>query len=129
MIIEEGLVAYIPTVTAVHALIVARFYPLRLPENPTYPAVTYQRISTPRIHAHTGPSHLAYPRFQLDCYATTYLGAKAVATAIRVALDGYKGLMGAVDVQECTVIDERDFYDPATRIWRISLDSIIGHQE
>lgn len=129
MIIEEGLSAYVTAVTAVQALIVARFYPLRLPENPTYPAATYQRISGPRVHSQTGPSQLAYPRFQLDCYASTYLGAKAVAGALRVALDGYKGLMGTVAVGSVLFMDDRDFYDPATRIWRVSMDIIVGHTE
>ncbi len=129
MIIEEALRTYVIGVTAVSALIGSRFYPLRIPENPTYPAVTYQRISGPRIRSHTGPSNLAYPRFQLDCYGATYLSAKASATALRVALDGYKGLMGTVAVGSVLLMDDRDDYDPATRIWRVSLDFIIGHQE
>ena len=132
MIIEEAITAHLTTTAGLAALIGTRVSPLRLPENPTYPVVTYQRISAPRIQSHTGPSGLAYPRFQFDCYATTYLRAKHVAEQVRLALDGYVGTMGGaagVPVSSSLIQSDRDDYDPTTRIWRISLDFIIGHQE
>ena len=132
MIIEEALVAYLTGYAGLSALIGTRLYPLRLPENPTYGAVTYHRISGPRVQSHSGPSGLAYPRFQFDCYATSYLGAKNVATQVRIALDGFKGTMGGtsgVAVSSALSQNDRDFYDPATRTWRVSTDFIIGHAE
>lgn len=130
MIIEEALKSYLTGYAGLTALISTRVYPLRLPESPTYPSVTYQRISAPRIHSHSGPSGLAFPRFQFDCYSPTYLGAKAVATQVRLALDGYTGTMGGgVSVGSSLLQDDRDFYDTATRIWRVSIDFIIGHTE
>lgn len=129
MIIEEAIVAYLTTYSGLSALISTRLYPLRLPENPTYPAVTYQRISGPRVQSHSGPSGLAFPRFQFDCYGTSYLGSKAVEKQVRAALEGYKGTMGMVNVSSALSQDDRDFYDPNTRIWRVSIDFIIGHEE
>ena len=132
MIIEEALVTYLTGYAGLTALIGTRVHPLRLPETPTYGAVTYQRISAPRIQSHTGSSALAFPRFQFDCYATTYLGAKRVAEQLRLALDGFKGTMGGatgVAVGSSLSQSDRDFYDPATRTWRVSIDFIIGHTE
>lgn len=124
MFIEEGLTTYLCS-----GLGHTRIYPLRLPENPSYPSVTYTRITTERIQSHDGPSGLAYPRFQIDSYSTTYSGAKHSANQVRALLDGYKGSMGTVAVSSCLSQNDRDFYDSITRVWRVSTDYIIGHAE
>lgn len=132
MIIEEALYSYLSGYAGLSARIGTRLYPLRLPENVTYDAATYQRISGPRVHSHSGASGLAAPRFQLDCYSETYLGAKNTAAQVRIALDGYKGTMGGaggVSVQSCLVQDDRDFYDADLRVYRVSLDVVIEHAE
>lgn len=129
MIIEEGLVAYLTAYAGLSSLIGTRISPLRLPENVTYPALTYQRISSQRVQSQSGSSKLAFPRFQFDCYAKTYLAAKNVSAQLRAALDGFKGTMGDVPVGSSLSQSDRDFYDPNTRIWRVSIDFVIGHEE
>lgn len=125
MVIEQALVSYVAS-----GLGHSRVYPSRVPENPTYPTVTYQRFVTERIYSHGGPSGLAYPRFQIDSYADTYAVAKQSANAIRTLLDGYKGTMASgVYVSSCMSKNDRDFFDSITMIWRVSTDYIIGHQE
>ena len=72
------------------ALVSDRIYPEHLPQNPTYPAVTYFQVGGPRDHSLAGSSGLAVTQWQVDAWATSYLGAKAVAEQIRVALDSYR---------------------------------------
>lgn len=133
--IEEGLFAYLSTNAGLVALISTRVYPNKLPETVTLPALTYQRIDSPRVHTHdtSGATGTAYPRFQFDAWATTYASAKAITDALRAALNGYRGTMGtggtAVTVQGALVQDESfdDFADAG--MLRISSDYIIWHLE
>lgn len=81
----------------VAGLVADRIYPLVLPQKPTLPAVTYQRISTPIQYAQGGPS-LATPRLQIDCWAGDYDSAKALAAAVAAVLSGYKGTTGGLKV-------------------------------
>ena len=121
--IEEALYTYITA--QLSARIGTRCYPLRLPENVTYDAVTYQRISSNRVQSHEGSSHYVFARFQFSIFSKTYTGAKTTLAALVTALEGYSG--GTIDSSLSQ--DERDFYDPTTRIYRTQIDFLIGFQE
>ena len=132
--IEEGLFAYLSANAGVSALVSTRIYPNKLPQTVTLPALTYQRIDSPRVHSHdsSGSVGTARPRFQFDCWATTYAAAKALSDALRGALNGYKGTMGTtspVTVQSALIQSERfdDYADAG--VCRISCDYIIWHLE
>ena len=132
--IEEGLAAFLVANAAVNAIVAGRVYPNKLPQTVTLPALTYQRIDTPRVHSHdtSGATGTAHPRIQFDCWAASYANAKGLADALRGALNGYKGTMGSVNpvtVQSALQEDERfdDFADAG--IVRISCDFIIWHLE
>jgi hypothetical protein len=127
--IEKGLHTFLTGTAAISALVSARVYPVWLPQSPTLPCLTYQRISGSRVRSLTGPSSLAHPRIQIDCWAATYDGAKTLAEAVRVALDGYSGLMGTVEVFGVIVHGDRDLYDPEVKISRVSMDITIWHIE
>lgn len=125
MTIEEGLVAFVAANCPAAG---GQLLP-RIPKNPSFPLHTYQRISGPRDHSHSGPSGLANPRFQINTYARKLTQAKAAAEELRRAMDGYKGLMGAVDVQECFLATDRFDYDPVLLLWRYISDFRIRHRE
>ena len=126
---EAGLHDYLTKDNGVKAIVGTRVYPVYLPQSPTYPAITYQRITTERVGSTTGPSGLARPRFQVDCWATTYAGAKALSTAVRTAVDGHSGKIGSADVFGVIVSNETDFYEPDVDINRVTMDLIIWHKE
>lgn len=87
MTIEVDLRALILAAPAVAALVGDRGYPVILPQGATFPAFTYQRISGgTRVASHAGDSGLTLARIQVDCWASTYLAAKAACDAIRRAL-------------------------------------------
>ena len=105
MSITTGIVAKI---TAASTTAAARIYPKVLPHDCTLPAVTYQRITTERVRSHTGPSGLAFARFQVNSWAATYAAAEALAIEIRTALDNGVGTWDSIDVQMCDLVDEDD---------------------
>lgn len=129
MLIETALFAYLSELAG---LVGARVYPLKLPQKPTLPAITYQRISGPHVHSHSGISGLARPRYQFTCWAEKYADAKATAEILRLALDGYKGTMGGaggVDVSGILSAGDGDIYDPDTTLSGVYHDFFIWHAE
>lgn len=129
--VEEALFARLTGTAAVAALVAARVYPLVAPQAAARPFVTYQRISTSRVASLDGPSGLARVRYQLDVWADDDAGARALAREVRLALDGYSGDGAAGDrvIQSVVADDERDFFDEASRTFRVSADFIIWHAE
>ena len=110
-------------------LIGTRLYPLKLPQDPTVPAMTFQWISGQRAHAADGAVGLASPRVQFDCWAETYLEAEAVFEALRKRLDGFRGTAGSSRVQGAFFETERDDYEDEGRLYRRSADFFIWHEE
>ena len=105
-----------------------RFYPQQLPQPVVLPACRYFRASNPTNHSHDGPSRLKRPRFQIDCYAGTYLDAVKLATQVENTLDGYTGGMGSYTAQASFVEEAgKDDYDPETGRHRVSVDVVIWY--
>ena len=74
------------------ALIGTRCYPDRLPEDVTYPALVFFRVSANDVLTRDfdgGPTARETSRVQFDCYDETGDGAAALADQIRLAWDGY----------------------------------------
>lgn len=130
--LEEALLSRLANYGGLSALVVARIYPMILPQKPTLPAVTYQRIDGERESGMTQEHGMAHPRMQVDCWAATYSAAKAVATQVRGALQRWSGTVAGVTVLDSFLESDRDLYEPGTGgqdIFRVSLDFLIWHRE
>lgn len=96
MSIETDLVARLKATAAVTALVgsgaAARVYPLRLPESWTGAAgsaLTYELVGGSRLYHLGGAAGVSRARVRLHCWSATYGGAKALAAAVRGALDDW----------------------------------------
>lgn len=79
--------------TSLYTLIGTRVYPVGdMPQGGTFPAVEYTVVSDPEEWDTWGIA-----RVQLDCYSTTYAGARAVRDAIRARFKNYAGTRSATD--------------------------------
>lgn len=106
-----------------------RIYPNSLPQGVTLPACRYFRVTNPGDHSHSGASSLKRPRFQIDCYANLYLDAVKLATQIETNLDGFRGAMGAYEVQASFMEEAgKDDFDPETGRHKVSVDVVIWHR-
>lgn len=119
---------------ATQALVAARIYPSLLPQDPTLPAITYQRITTGRVRSLSGLSGLAFPRLQLNCWATTPEGARAIAAAVRADLDNIGETVGGVTLKDGITEDEGDMIAgagdmPGQRMFGVRVDMTIWHEE
>ena len=106
----------------------SRIYPVKLPQNAIFPAVTYTRLATPVLHELDTTTLLPHPTFQFDCWAESYARAKDVAAQVYAALNMYRGAMGAYTVEASIVSTERDAYDPETKIWHTMIDVEIWYE-
>lgn len=132
MTIEAAVIQHLLAHPGVAALVGDRIYPMRLPQRPTYPALTCQKVSGPRVTAKDGPAGLAQARMQVSCWAKSYPDAKAVAEQVRRALAGFSGVMGGaggVKVEMTQLENEVDMYEPETGIYHVPVDFVIWHRE
>lgn len=107
--------------TAVAALVGTRIYPRILPQHPTYPAISYQRISgTPQ----QGSTTLRTPRYQIDCWATTDVGAEALAVAVTALFEEYTNVTGSPAIKMAEVVNNLDDYDDTTKSYRNIVDVV-----
>lgn len=82
MSIESGLFDVLKTIPSVGS----RVYPLILPQNPTYPAIVYQRISSFDTGTIDGTESLDMARFQIKAYARTFQEVITVRDAIKAIM-------------------------------------------
>ena len=126
--VETVIVTRLLAYEGLAALVGTRVYPLLLPQSPTLPAVTYQRIDAPR-EERFGGDPVAYPRFQIDSWAKTYAGAKAVATQVRGALQLWRTTATDPQIMDSDIESDEDLYEPDTGLYRVRADYIITHPE
>lgn len=127
MTAEIGLRAELAADATVAALVGARIYPEFMPENVTYPAITYRRVSTVRFNKMSGPDDLTQVRIQVDCWDDSYADVQTLAAAVINALDGVKTTLGAQVVSHCYLDSRQDLSEmDGDRIdRRVSLDFVI----
>ena len=136
MLIEEAVANRLKTHAGLSALIGASIYPQRLPQGATglpLPAVTYTKITGPRVHAMVADTTLASPTFQVSCWSSTYKTLIDVAEQVRKALQDFTGVMGGaggVSVDRAFIENEVDLdFEPDAQVYQRALDFVIWHHE
>lgn len=115
--VEEALYETLTASTSVTAVVGTRVYPLKAPQNPSYPLAVYQRVSWLGVG---GLEHqitpTGRPRIRFRCYGEKYYSqAKAAADVIRTTLDGFEGVVTVgsttVTLQAVTLSYEVDTWE------------------
>jgi len=88
----------------------ARIYPGIPPPDATAPFVSFRRISYLRINELTGPTTLAKPTFQVDCWGSNNETMVSLSEAVRGLLDGFRGNMGDdnIAVRRADLVGQND---------------------
>lgn len=133
MSLEEAIFTRTTTFGDLPALIGQRVYPNILPddEDVTLPAVRYIIVSDPQfaLTHELGPSGLARPRVQFDVYAHTPEEAKLVGEQIRLAWEGFRGVVGSTSIYASIKADHRSGYEQETNLHREQYDFLIWWPE
>ena len=128
MTIESGLQTHLLADGPVAALIVARVYPLKLPQSPAYPAITYEIISDIPYRSLDGDSDLEVVRARIHCWAETYGGVVDLARKARTAVADFSGTMGSTVVTSSKFETWNDIFEDVPEVYRRVVDFIIAHR-
>jgi len=98
-----------------------RIYPLKAPQNPTYPFIVYQRISTNPDYTLGGFANLSNVTIQIDCYATDHAGIRTLSSALHTAMQSapFKNILE----------NDMDFNEPDLEGYRVTQDYSIWINE
>jgi len=136
MTIETAFFSYTSTKASITALVGTRIYASAPPSSPTYPYVTFKKISDQPNHYMAGAVGLATVLLQVDVWAFLVQERQDISEAFRNALDGYTGVMGAenLDIRNCFLDNRSSFEEPDKQgknlpVHRASLDFSIWHVE
>lgn len=131
--IRPALRAFLLADASIAAVVGTRIYPIKIPQGVAAASLVYTKVSARPDHHMSGASGLARPRLQLDAWAPTADAALWLADLVRERLDGYSGTMGsggaAVTVQGVFFADEREDFDDAANLFRMSRDYFINYEE
>lgn len=133
MSIESDLYESLTGNAGLNAIISGRVYPhvpRGLPQRPSLPAVTYQRIGGVPVYTYRGRAGLTASRFQFNCFGRTNLEAIATCQALIEALDGFPGIRAMEGPRDLTDPDVAPV-NPVTGekqgiVWR-SIDVQVWH--
>lgn len=107
--------------TALAALIGTRLYPVRFLQGAALPNITYQRIDTPRQYLLGSDDTDITPRFQFSIRAGDFDTCRAVANALRPALNALS--------PNLTIVDERDLDETEAELYRTDIDVTLFTEE
>lgn len=127
--IEAAVYSLLSGSSPVSTLVGARIYPVTAPQVPTFPLITYSKISsTGQDLHHNGTTGAARSVFQITAYATTPAAAKAIAAAVRGALHGYSGTVSGETIFLGQVVNEVDLFDPDAALYAAPVDVLLVHR-
>lgn len=120
--LEQVLYSKLVGASAITDLVSTRVYPLKYPENATFPCITFQRISTVAGHTMDGGGERRTSVIRVDCWdrgLSAYKNAKTIARAVTSTLSNWRQTVSGVDVQSFMQENEIDTWDSEGGIARV----------
>lgn len=112
----------------VAALVTDRVYFVKLPQKPTYPAITLELISGDPHNCLNSLPALTWSRVRVNCWAKTYEAAYGLATAVETALNGQQISVTGLEVRSVVADGMRDFFEPNVEAYYATQDYRIWHR-
>ena len=120
--LEKAIVTVTEADAPITAVIGTRFKHGMLPQNPIYPAATYQLMTqvSPITHEKdVGPQEAT---FRISSFAKTYREARELADLVVDLWHGYTGTHGGIQIQGAFLISMEPMYDPdeTLKVWQVA---------
>ncbi len=90
--IEQGITTLLTADSTLSGLIGTRLFPVFVPEDPTYPCVSYQVVSGSSDYSVDG-TYETWKRIQFDAWGSAYADVKTIQKALHAVLDGFSGTL------------------------------------
>lgn len=91
-----------------------------MPDNPTFPAITFETTVGDQVESFTGYSNLSNPIVSFHAWAATHTAARALITLIRDAIIGASWTHGDRTVDNVLEWSSVDLYDPEVEVFHVS---------
>lgn len=98
-----------------------RLSPILLNEQSSFPAATYQVVSTRPLYALDGRIDLTKTRVQIDSWSKSYGQSKALANTITAILDA-----STLDVQ---LLSSTDLYEREAQLYRVMTEFSVNYSQ
>ena len=107
-----------------------RIYPQVLPQDPTHPAASYQIVGRQRQPMMGNQTNdLVRSSVNFDVYGLTSESVESGSAALSAALQDFRGLIVATQVERLLLENEIDLTDVEPGLFRNSMSFTIWHEE
>lgn len=127
-LVEEAVRSRVIGYAGVTALIGTRMYPVKLPQDVTYPALTYAVIAAPREHLMVADAGVIGALIQVSVWAETMATAKALAIQVAASLNRFHGTVLGVVIQETWIENESDGWEDEAKVYHIPIDVRVNYE-
>lgn len=127
--IEDAIYGKLNADANVTAIVGNRIFPIKMPDRTAMPAISYARVTGPRVESFQGSSTLAHPLYQIDCWAKTHRQMIDLAAKVRNSLQGFQGTVASVKIQGILFENDMDLYEEDTETYHRALDFRIWYDE
>lgn len=98
MTVEAAVFNLLSSDAGVSGVVSNRIYPVKLPQDPTYPALTYFRVSALRHSVMGNDTGLVEKRIQVSSWAKLYSEVNNLAERVRDAMQRTRGTFAGVEI-------------------------------
>lgn len=132
--IKQAMHAHITGSSLITDITGGRVYYRTAPQNVTEPYLTYQVIDATTEHHQGGSSGMGRTRLQVDSYSTDADEVESLATAVRMAVDGFRGTSNETFINNATLENKIDGIEGPSSgkqfgIERTTQDFMVAHDE
>lgn len=113
----------------VSALVSTRIYPIRMPQSPTLPLITYQQVAAEYEHAMGSDPNVEWARMQVTSWAETLTSARSLAKKVKACLRRATGTAASTVVQHSRIEMQIDGYEDGPQRYRVDMDFMFGYEE
>jgi hypothetical protein len=86
----------------------SKIFPVQVPQDTSFPAITYQHDSVVPTNMKDGPSPLDVVGLVIIAYAQSYAVANSIMSRVRTLLDHYQGTVEGVTVDKISFAGQSD---------------------
>lgn len=104
-------------------------YPIVLPQNAIFPAITYQVLNTTRLSAFGTDVGVVMEDVSIYVWGKTALSVDVQANAVVAALQRYRGTLDSTEIQDIFIEDRSDFYEDETETYRSVINIQVDYTE
>ena len=130
MTVEAAVFDLLSNDAGVSGVVSNRIYPVKLPQDPTYPAVTYFRVSALRHSAMGKDTGLVEKRIQISSWAKLYSEVNDLADRVRDAMQRTRGVFSGVEILDIFMDgDGPEIWEDEVNVYQAITDCNVIYRE